>query len=215
MTRSFVAAALFVGSIAAAASAQQPTPPFPDAPPRSIQAEPLPPIAPGPSEAPASTSPPLSAQPPLSASPASPPSIDPPAPAAAEAPPGPSETREFCGQSVSYAVASRDSIPSNYRGFIGIWSDASWTPQLCAALIVENAQPDGTASILYIFGPMSSNARTAGGILRGTGVIRDGELRFQNSDGSQFAFRPLYGDLDGHLTTPRGQSYQTVFKKTL
>jgi hypothetical protein len=76
-------------------------------------------------------------------------------------------------------------------------------------------QPDGTASILYIFGPMSSNTRTAGGILRGTGVIRDGELRFQNSDGSQFAFRPLYGDLDGRLTTPRGQSYQTVFKKTL
>jgi hypothetical protein len=62
---------------------------------------------------------------------------------------------------------------------------------------------------------MSSSARQPGGILRGTGVIRDGELRFQNSDGSQFAFRPLYADLDGRLTTPKGQSYQAIFKKTL
>jgi hypothetical protein len=208
MIRSFAAAALFVGSIAAAALAQQPTPAFPDAPPRSIQGEPLPPIAPAPPEAPVSTPAPT-------ASPAAAPPAGMPAPAAAAAPSGPSETREFCSQSVGYSLASRDTLPSNYRDFVGIWSDASWTPQLCAALIVENVQPDGTASILYIFGPMSSNTRTAGGILRGTGVIRDGELRFQNSDGSQFAFRPLYGDLDGRLTTPRGQNYQTVFKKTL
>jgi hypothetical protein len=46
-------------------------------------------------------------------------------------------------------------------------------------------------------------------------MIRDGELRFQNSDGTQFAFRPLYADLDGRLTTPQGQAYQAVFKKTL
>ena len=51
--------------------------------------------------------------------------------------------------------------------------------------------------------------------LHGSGVIRDGELRFQNSDGSQFAFRPLYADLAGRLTTPQGQSYEAIFKKTL
>ena len=45
-------------------------------------------------------------------------------------------------------------------------------------------------------------------------MIRDGELRFQNSDGSQFAFRPLYADLDGRLTTPKNQSYRTVFKRS-
>ena len=46
------------------------------------------------------------------------------------------------------------------------------------------------------------------------GIIRDGELRFQNSDGSQYAFRPLYSDLDGHYTTPQGQGYQAIFKKS-
>ncbi len=51
-------------------------------------------------------------------------------------------------------------------------------------------------------------------ILQGTGIVGDGELRFQNSDGSQFAFRPLYADLEGHLTTPKGQSYQAIFKQT-
>ena len=201
MIRRLVAAALLLGVIASAVSAQQPTPLLPNAPPRSIQPEPLPPIAPAPAEAPPS------------APRVAPPAADMTAPAAA--PSGPSETREFCGQSVSYSLASRDSIPASYRGFVGIWSDASWTPQLCAALIVENVQPDGTAAILYVFGPMSSSVRTAGGILRGTGIIRDGELRFQNSDGSQFAFRPLYADLDGHLTTPKGQNFQAVFKKTL
>jgi hypothetical protein len=207
MIRRLAAAALLLGSIAAA-SAQQPTPLFPE-PPRTIHPEPRPPIAPAPPDA-------LTPRPPASPLPADlPPPADMPPPAAAMAPSGPSETREFCSQSVSYSLASRNSVPPRYRDFVGIWSDASWTPQLCAALIVENVQPDGTASILYIFGPMSSNARAAGGILRGTGVIRDGELRFQNSDGSQFAFRPLYADLDGRLTTPRGQSYQAVFKKTL
>ncbi len=121
----------------------------------------------------------------------------------------------FCDQPVTVRLADRDGIPDPYRQFIGIWSDAAWTPQLCAALVVETVQPDGTASIVYAFGPMGSNTRRPGGILHGIGVIRDGELRFQNSDGTQFAFRPLYADLDGRLTTPQGQNYQAVFKRTL
>jgi hypothetical protein len=205
MMRRLAAAGLLLGSIASAASAQQPVPLLPDAGPRSIQPEPLPPLAPSPPGV-------TDARPPRPAP--APPADMPPAPSVA-APAGPVETREFCSQPVGYTLAGRDSVPPAYRGFIGIWSDASWTPQLCAALIVENVQPDGTASILYVFGPMSSSARQSGGILRGTGVIRDGELRFQNSDGSQFAFRPLYADLNGQLTTPKSQSYQAIFKKTL
>ena len=85
----------------------------------------------------------------------------------------------------------------------------------CAALIVENVDPDGTASIIYTFGPMGSGVRAPGGVLHGTGIIRDGELRFQNSDGTQFALRPGIVDLLGRMTTPGGQSYEAVFKKTL
>src|SRR5437016_4304481 len=64
-------------------------------------------------------------------------------------------------------------------------------------------------------GQTRSTGRVAGGILHGTGIIRDGELRFQNSDGTQFAFRPGIADLIGRMTTPNGQSYEAAFKKSL
>jgi hypothetical protein len=201
MIRILMAGILVIGA-ALGAAAQQPAPFPPDPRPGTIEPEPLPPLPPAPAEEPA-------------ARPGSPPAAVPPSNMPPAAPDGPQETREFCSQSVSFALAQRESVPPRYRDFVGIWSDASWTPQLCAALIVENVQPDGTASILYVFGPMSPSVRQPGGILRGTGIIRDGQLLFQNSDGSQFTFRPLYADLDGHLTTPNGQSYQAVFKKTL
>jgi hypothetical protein len=136
----------------------------------------------------------------------------------AQAPPitgEPQPGRVFCDQSVTYRIAVPATVPEAYRGFLGAWSDAAWDANTCAALIVENIDPDGTASIIYAYGPLGSNARVGGGALHGTGIIRDGELRFQNSDGTQFAFRPGIADLIGRMTTPNGQSYEAAFKKTL
>ena len=140
------------------------------------------------------------------------------APARAQASPNAVETqpgRVFCEQSVSYRVADPATVPEPYRRFLGAWSDAAWDANTCAALIVDNVDPDGTASIIYSYGPLGSGARIAGGTLHGTGIIRDGELRFQNSDGTQFAFRPGIADLIGRMTTPSGQSHEAAFKKTL
>jgi hypothetical protein len=197
MVPRLVAAALGLLLGPAICLAQLPPPPdplYPGALPRSFQTEPLPPIAPAP--------PPGGAPPPSGMS------------APVSAPTG----RVFCEQSVAVQFADPNAVPEPFRPFIGIWSDASWTPLQCAALIVEQATPDGTATIVYVFGPMGTNPRPSGGvgggILHGTGIIRDGELRFQNSDGSQFAFRPVYADLGGRLTTPQGQTYQAIFKKT-
>jgi hypothetical protein len=199
-------AAVLVTFSAGAAFAQQslppPTPLYQGAPPRSIEAETLPPLTPAPQQA---------APSPAMTPPAPAPPLATPAPTVA----GPAAERVFCDQTVAVHSIDLVIIPASYRQFVGMWSDAAWTPQLCAALIVENVQPDGTAALVYVFGPMGSNTRRPGGVLHGTGIIRDGELRFQNSDGSQFSFRPLYGDLDGRLTMPQGQSYQAVFKKTL
>ncbi len=127
----------------------------------------------------------------------------------------PQPGRVFCDQSVTYRIAEPAAVPVPYRSFLGAWSDAAWDANTCAALIVENIDPDGTASIVYAYGPLGSSARAAGGTLHGTGIIRDGELRFQNSDGTQFAFRPGIADLIGRMTTPSGQSYDAAFKKTL
>jgi hypothetical protein len=141
----------------------------------------------------------------------------PTASATAQAPPPAAEPqagRVFCEQSVSYRTADPATIPEPYRRFLGVWSDAAWNPNTCAALIVDNVDPDGTASITYVYGPLGSSSRAPGGTLHGTGIIRDGELRFQNSDGTQFAFRPGIVDLVGRMTTPNGQSYEAAFKKT-
>jgi hypothetical protein len=139
--------------------------------------------------------------------------------AAADSPPPPTpvtppNSRIFCDQTVTYQIADPNSVPESFRPYIGIFSDADWTPQLCAALIVENIQGDGTATITYVYGPIGSGSRTPGGSQHGTGIIRDGALQFQASDGSQFAFKPFYTDLAGRLTTPQGQTYDAVFKKT-
>ena len=133
----------------------------------------------------------------------------------APAPPEPQGGRVFCEQSVSYRLADPATVPEPYRRFLGAWSDAAWDANTCAALIVENIDPNGTASIIYAYGPLGSSSRATGGTLHGTGIIRDGELRFQNSDNTQFAFRPGIADLIGRMTTPNGQSYEAAFKKAL
>jgi hypothetical protein len=122
--------------------------------------------------------------------------------------------RVFCGQSVGFTVAPRAQVPAQYRRFLGVWADAAWGPDACAALVVEDIDQAGTATILYVFGPLSSSTRGPGGVLHGTGVVRDGMLRFQNSDGTQFAFRPQIADLAGHMTTPHGDSFDATFKKS-
>ena len=222
--RVIVSAFLTLALCPTSADAQygSPVPLYPGAMPRTYDQQPLPPAAPAPDRAPfadetpprwppaSATSPGLGAAgSPLAPPPAAPSSID------AMRSSGPAPDRVFCTQPISVHVADRDSVPERYRPFVGIWSDASWTPQLCAALVVENVAADGTATIVYAFGPMGSVPRSSGGVLHGTGIIRDGELRFQNSDGSQYAFRPLYSDLGGKLTTPQGQTYGAVFKRAL
>jgi len=129
--------------------------------------------------------------------------------------PEPQPGRVFCEQNISYRLADPSSVPEAYRSFLGAWSDAAWDANTCAALVVDDVRPDGTVSVIYVYGPLGPGARTPGGILHGTGIIRDGELRFQNSDGTLFAFRPEIADLVGRMTTPNGQTYQSAFKKTL
>ena len=143
-----------------------------------------------------------------------PPGLQPPLPAA---PPQAAEGqsgRVFCDQTVAYHLTDPASVPDQYRRFLGVWSDAAWDPRTCAALIVEGVGPDGTASIIYVYGPLGSSTPIAGGVLHGTGVVRNGELRFQNSDGSQYAFRPGVVDMRGHWIDPKGESFAATFKAT-
>lgn len=122
--------------------------------------------------------------------------------------------RVFCEQSVAYRLADPSSVPDQYRRFVGIWSDGAWDVRTCAALIVQDVKSDGSASIIYVYGPEGSDSSAAGAVLHGTGVVRGGELRFQNSDGSQYAFRPGLVDMVGHWVNAKGESFQATFKQT-
>ena len=145
-------------------------------------------------------------------------------PAAGSEPPSPTPApqsseqqqpgRVFCEQNVAYRLADPSSVAEQYRRFVGIWSDAAWDARSCAALVVQDVKPDGSASIIYVYGPEGSDAQATGAVLHGTGVIRGGELRFQNSDGSQYAFRPGLVDMIGHWINTKGESFQATFKQT-
>jgi hypothetical protein len=123
-------------------------------------------------------------------------------------------SRVFCDQDVTYHLADPSSVPEQYRRYVGVWSDAAWDVKTCAALIVQDVKPDGSASIIYVYGPEGSNSTVPGAVLHGIGVIRGDELRFQNSDGSQYAFRPGLVDMIGHWINPKGESFQATFKTT-
>src|SRR5438045_8365810 len=139
----FAAAALVtLGSCAALA--QQPLPPptplYPGAAPRSIEPEALPPL-------PSSPVPPPVASTPVPAAPPPPavtlPAAVPPAPAASMPSDGPATQRVFCDQPVTVRLPDRTAFPEPYRQFIGVWSDAAWTPQPCAAPAVDSVRPAG------------------------------------------------------------------------
>ncbi|MGA8402317.1 MAG: hypothetical protein WB697_20690 [Stellaceae bacterium] len=158
----------------------------------------------------------LSNPPAAEAPPAPPDQGAPPPPAASPqpaAPPAPAG-RVFCGQNVTAQAGAPRSVPERYRQLVGIFSDAAWNAQLCAALVVETVGDDGAATITYAYGPLGSDNKIPGGVLHGTGVVKDGALLFQNSDGSQYAFQPFYNDLAGKWTTPQGQTYEAIFKRS-
>ncbi|MFZ3236421.1 MAG: hypothetical protein WA184_13775 [Stellaceae bacterium] len=192
---------------AAAAFAQSEPPPAPGATGAPIELAPPPPAAP--------TPPPIPAAPPSSEQPGGlqPGGAQPggePQQAGAQQQP----SRTFCEQNVAFPPPDPTAAPEQYRQFVGVWSDAAWDARTCAALVVQDVKPDGAASIIYVYGPEASDATEPAAVLHGTGVIRGGELRFQNSDGSQYAFRPGIVDMTGHWVNPKGESFQAIFKQT-
>ena len=82
-------------------------------------------------------------------------------PAAAPQTSGTQPGRVFCEQNVSFQLSDPSTIPENFRRFVGVWSDAAWDARTCAALIVQDVKADGTASIIYVFGPQGTQHASA------------------------------------------------------
>jgi hypothetical protein len=92
----------------------------------------------------------------------------------------------LCGRSVDYTID-----PTERRsGFLGAWS-GNWNNagQLCGGLIVEKVHSDGTAEVVYIYGPSQPGSKLAWKQQRRIGVLsNDGKLSFQDDQGGIFVF---------------------------
>ena len=120
-----------------------------------------------------------------------------------------SRTRDtLCGREVDYLL-DRESATGASARFIGVWT-GTWNnaSRLCGALVVEKAGSDGTAEVVYIYGPSKPGSSLAWKRRRASGVIRpDGKLVFRDDQGSTFLFEmenptvlnALFGGAAGRL----------------
>jgi hypothetical protein len=119
------------------------------------------------------------------ATPASPPKLAPPV---AQEPNTPTslQTATLCGRAVDYVVDRSESR----SGFLGVWTGHWNNPgELCGGLIVEKVRSDGTADIIYVYGPSRPGSKLSWKQQRQTGELsKNGKLSFRDDQGSTFAF---------------------------
>lgn len=114
-----------------------------------------------------------------------------------------------CDQRLEYALAApAPGAPAEARAFSGVWAgnwaygafDESMGP-LCAALVVESVEADGTARVLYIWGK-NENTRTPGNS-RHTARIGGGALSWTEGRTS-FTFQMSGAGLSGTRRSSEG-----------
>jgi hypothetical protein len=121
----------------------------------------------------------------------------------------------LCDQKVDYII-NATGVAEQYRPFVGLWT-GSWnnSGRLCGGLVVETVRSDGTADLVYIYGPGRSNSRVQGKQQRRTGHFdAGGTLTFQDDEGSNFAFElngntslgAIFSGRSGHLTGVFGKA---------
>jgi hypothetical protein len=118
----------------------------------------------------------------------------------------------LCGRPVDYIV-DRAGASDATRPFLGVWTGGSWSPRICGGLIVERTRSDGTAQITYVYGP-SGPANFPWDSQRQPATIENGQLNFQDRDGSYFSF-VLTDDntLFARFVSAKGSKLSAVFKK--
>src|SRR5581483_1707967 len=97
----------------------------------------------------------------------------------------------LCGRRVEYGF-ERSAIRS---GLLGVWA-GNWnnSARLCGGLIVESLHGDGTAEVIYVYGPSQPESRLAWKQQRRIGVVKEGRLTFEDDQGSLFVFEMIGPD---------------------
>jgi hypothetical protein len=123
-----------------------------------------------------------------------------PAPSAQAAP----SSTVICGREVSYVVDVAGTAEA-FKPFLGVWPDQAWNSRICAGFVVSSVDGDGTAHLIYVYGPRSGapidwKAQTP------AALISNGQLAFTDEDGGTYTFRLDQPDvLRGHFLSRDGK----------
>jgi PQQ-dependent catabolism-associated CXXCW motif protein len=111
---------------------------------------------------------------------------EPETPLGVTAAPARSYTATLCGRPVDYRL-DRGGSGSDFTGvWTGSWNNSS---QMCGGLIVEQAQPGGSAKVIYVYGPSKPGSKFGWKEQHRTGRLSsNGRLSFEDEDGNAFAF---------------------------
>jgi len=91
--------------------------------------------------------------------------------------PTPVRSTVLCGRNIEY-VSEHSATRSDLMGvWKGNWNNPG---RLCGGLIVENLRTDGTAEVVYVYGPSQPGSRLAWKQQRRMGVIKNGRLAFED-----------------------------------
>jgi len=120
----------------------------------------------------------------------------------------------ICGRSVDYVVDATG-VSDPYRSFLGLWTGAAWNSRICGGLIVLGADNDGTARIIYVYGPLPG-AQFPWKRQSPNAQIRNGQLTFQDEDGGNFTFRLNEQHvLNGRFTSAAGGALDAVLTRDM
>lgn len=115
----------------------------------------------------------------------------------------PAQTAMVCGRPVEFAIEQG----STMAGLLGVWT-GNWNNagRLCGGLIVERIDPDGTAGVIYVYGPSRPGSGLQWRQQHQAAAIANGVLSFRDEQGSTFRFSPSGpGSLDASFISQTGR----------
>jgi hypothetical protein len=119
----------------------------------------------------------------------------------------------ICGRAVHYVIDATGVAEPN-RSFLGVWTGTMWNSRICGGLIVAGADNDGTARIIFIYGPLAGS-NFSWKQQSPPAVIRNGQLTFQEEAGRFVFSQSASNVLQGHFTSARGVALYATLTKDL
>jgi hypothetical protein len=123
-------------------------------------------------------------------------------------------TINICGKSVDFVIEATG-VPEAYRGFLGVWTGAAWNSRVCGGLIVRRVEGDGTADVMYIYGPLPGES-FPWRAQHPAATISSRKLSFTDEEGGSFIFSQTYDNtLHGFFSSRDGSNLDTILTREL